>query len=376
MTIENGGTLTNRQGSVGSDIGGDGTVTVTGHDGAGNASTWTNTDFLYVGRQGTGTLNILDGGVVTDTSGYIGGSSGGVGVVTVSGDDGFGNASTWTNQYNLHIGEEGSGTLHVTHGGRIETNGRINIGNFGQGEIVISDSSTVSSYDAIIGVAEYGVALLTSGGSWTMTDQLTIGLGAQGVLRIEDGAQVISKQGYVGANPGGHGNVTVTGAGSIWQMTGSNLTLGNYGVGAMNIEDGARVFALNCVYLGISDGAASGTLNVLGTPGARGVLETNGFRGGVGTANVTLDGGIVRTTSDNATFFRNYGAQQVTLGTAGGIIDTNGHDIDIAPEMTGAGGLTKDGLGTLTLTAAIAMSAVRPSPPAPCNWAMAARAAA
>lgn len=399
LTIQDGGTLTNRQGSVGSDIGGDGTVVVTGHDGLGNASTWISTDYLYIGHQGTGALDILDGGVVTDAggyvgyeagstgavtvsgqgswwnnlgdvvvgqsgdgtldvlagglvssqSGYIGASPDGVGVVTVSGNDGMGNASTWTHQYDLHIGDEGSGTLNVTHGGRVVTSGRINIGNFGQGEIVISDGSTVSSYDGIIGVGGYGEALLTSGGSWTTTDQLTVGLFAQGALRIEDGARVTSSQGYVGANSGGDGSVTVTGAGSSWEMTGFNLTLGNYGVGAMTIEDGARVFARSGVYLGISDASASGTLNVLGTPGARGVLETSGFRGGVGTADVTLDGGIVRAISDNATFFRNYGAQQITLGAAGGIIDTNGYNIGIAPEMTGTGGLTKDGLGTLTL---------------------------
>lgn len=399
LTIQNGGTLTNRQGSVGSDIGGDGTVIVTGRDGAGNASTWTNTDFLYVGGQGTGTLDILDGGVVTDSGGYVGNDAGstgsvtvsgqgswwnnlgnvvigqggdgtldvlaggrvssetgyigasldGVGVVTVSGVDGQGNASTWTQQNDLFIGDEGNGTLNVAHGGRVATNGRINIGNFGQGQIAISDGATVSGNDAIIGIGAYGEALLTSAGSWTLAEQLTVGLGAQGVLRIEDGARVTSNQGYVGANAGGDGSVTVTGVGSSWEMTRYNLTLGNYGVGAMTIEDGARVLARGGVSLGMSDAAASGTLDVLGTPGARGVLETSGILAGIGTAHVTLDGGIIRAIDDNETFFRNYGARQIVLGSAGGIIDTNGYDIGIAPEMTGAGGLTKDGLGTLTL---------------------------
>lgn len=402
LTIQDGGTLTNRQGTLGSDIGGNGTVVVSGHDGAGNASSWTNTDFLTVGGQGSGTLDILDGGVVTDSggfvgdaagstgwvtvsghgswwnnlgdvvigqsgdgtldvlaggrvssaSGYVGASPGSVGVVTVSGDDGLGNASTWTQQNDLNVGYEGSGTLNVAHGGRVVTTGRINIGTYGQGEIAISDGATVSSHDAIVGVAGYGEALLTSAGSWTMTDQLTVGLGAQGVLRIEEGARVISNQGYVGANAGGDGSVTVTGAGASWEMTGSNLTLGNYGIGAMTIADGARVFARSGVYLGMSDAAASGTLTVSGTPGARGIVETSGFRGGLGTAHVTLDGGIIRAIADNATFFSNFGAQQITLGAAGGIIDTNGHDIGIAPAMTGAGGLTKDGLGRLTLNGA------------------------
>lgn len=349
LTIQNGGTLTNRQGSVGSSPGGDGAVIVTGHDGMGNASTWTNAHSLYVGDEGTGTLDVLAGGLVSSESGYIGASHSGVGVVTVSGNDGFGNASTWTQQYGLHIGDEGRGTLNVTHGGRVVTGGRINVGSFGQGEILVSDRSTVSSQDGIIGIDAYGEALLTSGASWTMAEQLTIGLFAQGTLRIEAGAHVTSNQGYVGAEVGGDGTVTVTGAGSSWEMTDYNLTLGNYGIGALTIDDGARVFANSGVYLGMSDVTASGTLNVLGTPGARGVLETSGFRGGVGTADVTLDGGIVRAIRDNATFFRNYGAQQITLGAAGGILDTNGYNIGIAPEMTGAGGLTKEGLGTLTL---------------------------
>lgn len=400
LTIEDGGTLTNRQGSVGSNIGGDGTVIVTGHDGGGNASTWTNTDFLYVGHQGTGTLNILDGGVVTDArgyvghdagstglvtvsgqgswwnnlgdvvigqfgdgtldvlagglvsseTGYIGASPGGVGVVTVSGNDSFGNASTWTHQYDLHVGDQGRGTLNVTHGGRVVTDGRIDIGNTDHGKIVISDGSTVSSRDAIIGGEAFGEALLTSGASWTMAEQLTIGLFSQGSLRIEDGASISSYQGYIGAELGGDGSVTVTGNSSSWEITDYNVSLGNFGTGAMTIADGGRVFARDGVYLGIADVTASGTLNVQGAPGARGVLETSGFRGGVGTANVTLDGGIVRATSNNASFFRSYGAQQVTLGSAGGIIDTNSYNIGIAPELTGAGGLTKDGLGTLTLT--------------------------
>lgn len=107
-----------------------------------------------------------------------------------------------------------------------------------------------------------------------------MGLFSQGDLRIEDGASLTSSQGYVGANSGGNGNVTVTGAGSNWEMTSFNLNLGNYGTGVMTIDDGARVYANSGVYLGISDTTASGTLNVLGVPGARGVLETSGFRAG------------------------------------------------------------------------------------------------
>lgn len=402
LTIQNGGSLASLQGYVGNDAGSDGTVVVTGDDGGGNASSWSIVDYLYIGSEGTGDLSILDGGVVTDAhayvgyevgsvgsvtvsgqgswwnnlgdvvigqfgdgtmdvlagglvtseTGYIGASPGSIGVVTVSGADGFGNASTWTQQYDLRIGDQGSGTLNVTAGGRVITSGRIEIGGSGAGKMVVSDGSEVSSYEGIVGSDAFGEVLLRSGASWTMASQFTVGSYGQGILRIENGASLTSNQGYVGAGPTSDGSVTVSGTGSSWTITDSNLNLGNYGVGAIDIEDGARVYVKAGVYLGISDVTAIGTLNVLGTSGARGVLETSGFRGGLGTANVTLDGGIVRAIENNANFFRNYGSQQVTLGSAGGIIDTNGYNIGIAPEMTGVGALTKDGLGTLTLTGA------------------------
>ncbi|KRB01660.1 adhesin [Devosia sp. Root685] len=347
LTILNGSTLTNAAGYVGLDVGDVGAVTVSGQ-----GSRWENLGDVVIGQSGNGTLDIEVGGFVGGETGYIGASPGGVGVVTVSGADGSGNASTWSLRQDLNIGYPGTGTLNVEAGGHVAVGGRIDVGVSGQGKMELSDGATLSSNDGVVGTDAYGEAILTSGASWTMVGQLSVGLVAQGDLRIEDGASVTSNQGYVGAHPHGNGSVTVTGPGSSWEMTSFNLTLGNYGVGAMTIEDGARVYANTGVSLGISDVTASGTLNLLGTPGARGVLETSGFRGGVGTATVTVDGGIIRAIRNNANFVSNYGAQQITLGVGGGIIDTNGYNIGIAPVIAGGGSLTKDGVGMLTLTGA------------------------
>lgn len=347
LTILNGSTLTNATGYVGLNASSVGVVTVSGQ-----GSRWDNLGDVVVGQEGNGTLDILAGGFVGGEAGRIASSAGGIGVVTVSGGDGSDNASTWSLQQSLIVGEEGTGTLNLTQGGRVTVGGRVSAGSTGTGNIELSGGATMSSHDGILGVGAYGEAVLSSAASWTVTDQFTVGLFAQGDLRIEGGASLSSSQGYVGANSGGNGSVTVTGAGSRWDMTSFNLTLGNYGVGAMTIADGARVYANTGVYLGMSDATASGTLNVLGTPGARGVLETSGLRGGMGSANVTVDGGIVRAIRNNTDFISDYGTQQVTLGAGGGIIDTNGYNIGIAPVMTGAGSLTKDGLGRLTLTGA------------------------
>lgn len=339
-------------------IGSGGTVTVTG-----TGSTLTTTE---TGTDG-GTFTIEDGGLVTNSSGVVGG------IATISGTDAGGNASTWINNDYFAVGDGGAGTLNILDGGKVivntdailgqsfhgnalvsgpgsswENTGRLTIDN---GSLRIEDGSSVSNTLGIVGDSDTGDAVVTGPGSnWLNTGQLTIGSFATGTMRVENGAAVISNQGYVGASVGSDGSVTVTGNGSSWQVTDFNLTLGNFGVGSMTIDDGGRVFAKTGVWLGVSATDAIGTLNINGTPGARGVLETSGFRGGMGTADLTLDGGIVRAIDDNAVFFSNYGTQQVQLGAGGGIIDTDGHDIGIAPVITGVGRLTKDGLGTLTLT--------------------------
>ena len=58
----------------------------------GAGSRWTNSFSLYVGEYGSGTLTVAEGGVVSDTYGYLGTSSGSTGAATITGA-----GSRWTN---------------------------------------------------------------------------------------------------------------------------------------------------------------------------------------------------------------------------------------------------------------------------------------
>ncbi|WP_162260086.1 autotransporter outer membrane beta-barrel domain-containing protein [Bosea sp. Root670] len=315
LDITAGGTVTSARGIIGYDVGSNGMVTVSGTDGSGNASTWSNTGDLSIGYFGTGTLNILAGGRISSFAGSIDGGSSAL----ISGL-----GSSWQNSDRLTVGVTGAGTLRV-EGGATVSNSLGIVGSNAQGNVVVNGVGT----------------------TWTNTGQLTIGSFAAGTLRIEAGAVVTSNQGYVGAD--NTGTVTVTGAGSRWVMSPFNLTVGNNGTGSLTVENGGLVRAEGGVQLGVAAGSG-GTLLVQGPMNNRGVLETRGIRGGAGTASVTFDGGLLRATRSNSTFFTNFDTRTIAIGGNGMVIDTDGHNIGMSPSFTGAGALTKNGAGKLELT--------------------------
>lgn len=370
LDITAGGTVTNDFGTIGYGAGSNGTVIVSGADGSGNASTWTNSGELVIGQSGAGSLSILNGGTVSNQTAYIAADPGSQGTVTVSGVGSNGSASTWTNTGDLYVGYDGAGTLNILAGGRVsnvtgsissnstalvsgqgsswQNSGRLTVGGFSAGTLRVEDGATVSSADGIVGGSAQGSAVLTgTGTTWTNTGQFTVGSFGEGTLRIEDGATVTSNQGYIGAND--TGTVTVTGTGSKWSISPYSLTIGNIGSGSLTVENGGLVRAEGGVLLGVASGA-SGTLLLQGSTNNRGVLETSRIFAGDGTANVTFNGGLLRATDDNPNFFAGFDTRTITIGANGVVIDTNGHDIGISPTFTGTGALIKDGLGKLTLT--------------------------
>ncbi|MGH6763716.1 MAG: autotransporter-associated beta strand repeat-containing protein [Phyllobacterium sp.] len=226
--------------------------------------------------------------------------------------------------------------------------GPLYVGRDSTGELTIDAGGVVTGTFGHIGVEGGSTGTVTvkgAGSTWVNQQNLVVGDKGEGTLNIMDGGAVSSMFGYVGAVAGSTGTVMVTGAGSTWTNT-NQLYVGYQGNGTLTIADGGTVRNAS-TQLGTLDN--TGTLHLNGTEGARGVLETGHVSKGVGRASFTFDGGILRATGNEADFLQNFSASDVTIASGGAFIDTNGFNIGIDMGLSGGGGLTKLGDGTLTL---------------------------
>jgi fibronectin-binding autotransporter adhesin len=285
---------------------------------------------LKVGEAEQGTLTVSDGGFVSSTTSTIGQAAGSQGTATVTGV-----GSTWC-ATGLEIGRSGTGTLTISAGGRVDVTSAspIYVGNTaatGNGTLTVTGAG--STFDATTGPAV-----------------LVIGRGGTGAMTISDGGTVNALTGTIGSLAGGVGTVLVTGAGSTFAAS-NLLSIGQSGTGTLTITDGGRVTAPNGTYLA-EMGASQGRLNLRGSAGTgRGVLETSNVLAAAGlTHHVEFDGGILRLTANAANLFFGFDAGNVMFEAGGGTIDTQGFTVASLVGLQGAGGLTKLGSGTLTLT--------------------------
>ncbi len=265
LTISNGGAVTSTSGELADGDAADGFVTVTGA-----GSSWTmdgGTGTLFVGEDGTGTLNILDGGLVSNVESRLGNSSGSTGTVLVSGSD-----STWTNS------------------------GDLSIGRFGAGELTIAEGGSVANRDGYIGreAASSGMATVTGAGStWTNTNFLYVGYGngGEGSLSVEAGGAVSCITGFVGNVAGSHGTATVDGLGSMWTTTGT-LAVGN---GTLTISNGGAVVTNGLFGTLAAESMWNADVTVVGQGSSwslAGALLTVGFDGAA-TINILGGGNVV-----------------------------------------------------------------------------------
>ena len=374
LTIQDGGLVNTYVGNVvGANAGSSGEVTVTGA-----GSVW-NPGSLKLGASGSGNL-LVEAGAVVGSIGYsngncdIGFNAGGIGVATITGS-----GSQWS-LLTLSVGSSGQGTLLVEAGGKVllgdhlrigqysgstgevtvrgehslleSTGYEFRVGNQGNGTLNIEDGALVrlNRTDGGSYVGNYGgtgtVNVTGTGSQWLTS---TLFMSAESTLNVLNGGAVISSRAFIGYN--GDAEVRVSGSGpglgeaSLWNIE-SDFNLGYYDNGMLTVEAGGRVTAPS-VLLAYYSGA-QGTIHLNGTAGSRGVLETGYLFENNGT--IHFDGGILRATGNQSNFLQNFETGDVQILSGGAFIDTQAFNVGITQVLQGAGGLTKQGTGTLTLT--------------------------
>jgi T5SS/PEP-CTERM-associated repeat protein/autotransporter-associated beta strand protein len=383
IAINNGNTVADKYGYIGTFAGSSGAVTV---DGAG--SSWSNSSNLYVGASGSGTLNITNGGAVSsNNNGFIGYGTGSIGTATV---DGAG--SIWiNNNCSLLVGYDGTGTLNITNGGAVSdlegwigansgSSGTVTVdgvgsswtnsvglvvGESGSGTLDIINGGSVTSLSGVIGYNSGGSGTATvdgTGSSWNNSN-LTVGYNGSGTLAITNGGAVSDGTGFIGYESTGSGTVTVEGAGSTW-TNGNILYVGHSGSGTLDIINGGTVSAsdgwighnagsdgtvtvdgtgstwINSYFLVVGyDG--SGTLNITG---GGVVSDTYGILGLDAGSNgtVTVDGAGSSWINDDYLVVGNDGSGTLDITNGGAVSNT----IGVLGNNSGSGTATVDGTGS------------------------------
>ncbi|MCA9263524.1 MAG: hypothetical protein KDA60_06725 [Planctomycetales bacterium] len=314
LVISNGATaVSTGSGRIGTESGASGSVTVTNPE-----SAWTHTEYLVIAAEGNGTLEILDGGLVTNTWASVAQSDGTIGQITVSGE-----GSQWLNSETLTIasgvGDDGAsrGILSIDQGGYVESH------NFAS--IAFSEGST--AFVSVDGELS----------RWDHFGELSVGVGGTGSLDISNGAAVTSDVGHLGFAPNGNGNATISGEGSQW-IVAKELWVGLQSPGNLSIDSGGRAES----EFGYVGAFSTGDVTVTGETSKWTVekdLYVGGFEGGVGTVNLSDKAQI--TVKDNDLIL---GVEE--LGEGSVILDTE--------SVMEVGGLTivgsgVDSVATLTI---------------------------
>ncbi len=178
--------------------------------------------------------------------------------------------------------------------------------------------------------------------------------GTTATLNVLSGANV-SNQGALNVQRAAA--VTISG-GSNWTQAGPMLVAAPVGSGpstTMNVTASTFTYNNASSLIQISPAsiaAGSATLTVTGN-----FITSQGFTDTVatstGSANFVLAGGTLKLTANIPVLTASAGSTfNFTMGTGGGTINTNGFSSTMNQVINGSTGLTKSGLGTLTLNAA------------------------
>ncbi len=374
--VLSGSFYTVQQGTISAVLGGTGTLTKIG-DGTTVTLTRTNT---YTG--GTfvrgGTLVVDTSGVVSNTNfSSIGRQESDIGTLTLQGNAAYLIAG------DFNVGDIGAskGYLNIADNARVQANNMfVSSANGGAsttyGEVNQTGGSvftTATGDNSLLlggrasGTGNNGSATYNlNAGNVTVGGTMFIGGYGSGTFNVNGGTLVVSNylsiarfQSTAATQPASKGTLTVSSGSVTANVNNTTFTLvGEEGTGTLVIASSGVMYVNgnNGLVVGHfnsgagNSGAGVGTVNLNGgTLITTNVNKNLGGTNGVGVFN--FNGGTLRAKGPHPTFMTGLNAANVLSG--GAVIDDSGFNITIGQALLnggGAGGLTKLGAGTLTLT--------------------------
>lgn len=294
----------------------------------------------------------------------------GASTITLSGINTYTGATT-VNAGTLRLGSAGAlgnGTLN-TSGVTVGGSGILDLAGIATTATVpLTLNSSANAFD--VGCFYNSGASVTFAGTVTLSANTRVGAGnilltntingnSKNLNRDGLGTLELSNSGIVAlANLQANRGTIQVDAGTTLNVTGISIGTGN-GVGSGLTLNGGAVTSSSITastFASSTAAGASGTLTL-----NSGTLKVFGLiKGGTGVAtfNANLNGGTLEATADNAAYFTGANSAKVQTGGAfvndGGFLITIGQPLihDTALAATPDGGLTKSGLGTLTLAGA------------------------